>query len=325
MKKINLFILFLVLIVASFISCKEPVTGVNLDRDLFLAVGQSATLIPTFVPLNAHNQNVTWETSDPNVATVDNGRVTGIAKGKATITVITQDGGRTALCFVSVVQPFEPEMVWVEGGIFTMGCTDEQGGDCTSDENPSHQVTLNSYNIGKYPITQKEWQNIMLKNENFAADELPVTSVSFYEIQTFINILNTVTGKNYRLPTEAEWEYAARGGNKSQRYKYSGGNNINDVAWYFSNSMGRIHPVGKKLSNELKIYDMSGNIAEFVSDWYGVYSNAPQNNPNGPESGVYRLVRGGMYNFPAEYSRITCRMYLKVESLYGVGFRLVHP
>ena len=155
-----------------------------------------------------------------------------------------------------------------------MSGTSEQGSEAESDEKPTHNVTLSSYYICKYEVTQALWRAVMGSNPSyFKGDNLPVESVSWNDCQTFINRLNSYTGRNFRLPTEAEWEFAARGGNYSRHYKYSGSNYIGDVAWYGDNSGNRTHPVGTKQANELGLYDMSGNVWEWCSDWYGSYSS----------------------------------------------------
>jgi len=318
-KIYQLIVIALLLIVA--ISCKkEPVAGVKLEeRFITLAVGRTATLTVIIIPDNAANQTVSWESSDIKVASVDNGKVTAKAVGKATITVTTQDGNFTAICEVTVLQPIEPEMVLVEGGTFTMGCTDDE---CASHELPTHKITLSNFNIGKYTITQKEWKAIMNFNPSYSKDdEKPVTMVDWNDIQSYIQKLNTLTGKNYRLPTEAEWEYAARGGNKSENYKYSGSDNVDEVAWYD----GKTYPVGLKKPNELDIYDMSGNVFEVCGDWYGVYTDAPQTNPTGPATGTGRIARGGNYNNMAFYCRVVSRVSPKNLKAQNAGFRLVHP
>jgi len=190
----------------------------------------------------------------------------------------------------------EIQMIFIEGGTFTMGCTSEQGNDCFNWEKPAHQVTVNGFYIGKYEVTQAQWRAIMGNNSSyFKGDNLPVEVVSWNDIQEFIRKLNAQTGKQYRLPTEAEWEFAARGGNRSQGYKYSGSNTVGNVAWYDGNS-GRTHAVGSKSANELGIYDMSGNVWEWCSDWYGDYSSNAQTNPEGPSTGSYRMIRGGSWN-----------------------------
>ena len=201
-------------------------------------------------------------------------------------------------------------MVAVEGGTFTMGATSEQGSDAAGDEKPTHQVTLSSYYIGKTEVTQALWKAVMGKNPSkFKGDNLPVENVSWDDCQEFIKKLNALTGKNFRLPTEAEWEYAARGGNKSRSYKYSGSNNIDDVAWYNKNSENRTHPVKTKQSNELGIYDMCGNVWEWCQDRYGDYSSATQTNPKGATTGSNRVNRGGSSGSYGRYCRSSYRSY----------------
>ncbi len=192
-------------------------------------------------------------------------------------------------------------MIYVEGGTFMMGSNEGE-----ADEKPVHSVTVNSFYISKYEVTQKEWINIMGSNPSyFKGDNLPVERVSWNDVQEFIKKLNQKTGQKYRLPTEAEWEYAARGGNKSNGYKYSGSNNKDEVAWYYNNSNSKTHEVGTKAPNELGIYDMTGNVWEWCSDWYdeNYYKNSPSNNPKGPNSGDYRVLRGGSWNYYDSYGR----------------------
>jgi formylglycine-generating enzyme required for sulfatase activity len=219
-------------------------------------------------------------------------------------------------------------MVFVQGGTFIMGCTDEQGNDCKNDEIPRHAITVSSFNIGKYEVTQRQWKLIMNGNNpsQNKGDNLPVEYVSWDEVQEFIFRLNNLTGKQYRLPTEAEWEYAARGGNKSQSYKYSGSNNLTNVAWYDGNSNGLTHPVGTKLPNELGIYDMSGNVFEWCSDWYGAYSASAQQNPTGPSSGTRHIIRGGSWIHESLRCRVSYRSaHEPNERFDSLGFRLVLP
>ena len=199
------------------------------------------------------------------------------------------------------------KMVAVEGGTFTMGATAEQGSDAGDDENPAHQVTLSGYAIGETEVTQALWVAVMGSNPSYFTGNLqrPVERVSWNDCQAFISRLNDLTGKNFRLPTEAEWEYAARGGNKSQGYKYAGSNDINTVTWYWDNipsqSSGTdgygTQPVATKAHNELGLYDMSGNVREWCQDWYSssYYSNSPTVNPTGPTSGSDRVFRGGSW------------------------------
>lgn len=223
--------------------------------------------------------------------------------------------------------PFEPEMVTVQGGTFEMGCTKEQGTDCGSDEKPAHQVSLNDFSIGKYEVTQKQWRDIMgsdLPKLNFkGCDNCPVESVSWDDIQGFLKKLNQKTGKNYDLPTEAEWEYAARGGNQSKKFKYSGSNTIDEVAWYTSNSDSKTHPVGSKKANELGIYDMSGNVCEWCRDKYAGYGTKAINNPTGAVIGSNRIIRSGGWVTSSGQCRVTARISNSHKEGYSIlGFRV---
>ena len=202
-------------------------------------------------------------------------------------------------------------MVDVEGGPFTMGATSEQGRDAESDEKPTHKVTLSNYSIGETEVTQALWQAVMGSNPSHFKGDLqrPVEQVSWNDCQTFIQKLNLLTGENFRLPTEAEWEYAARGGKFSKGYKYSGSNTIGDVAWYTDNSLSKTRAVKTKQPNELGIYDMSGNVWEWCSDWYSssYYSSYSGTNPTGPSSGSNRVLRGGGWIISARYCRVAYR------------------
>ena len=217
-----------------------------------------------------------------------------------------------------------PEMVYVEGGTFTMGATSELGSDALYEEKPAHSVTLDGYYIGKYEVTQKLWKAVMGSNpSDFKGDNLPVENVSWDDVQEFLRKLNAMTGKRYRLPTEAEWEFAARGGNNSRGYKYSGSNSLGSVAWYYDNSGDRTHAVGTKSPNELGIYDMSGNVLEWCQDWYGSYSSSSQRNPQGPNSGSSRVIRGGSWDDSAGRCRVSYRYYGTPDDRRDIlGFRL---
>lgn len=215
-------------------------------------------------------------------------------------------------------------MVAVAGGTFTMGATSEQGSDAFDDEKPAHQVTLSDYYIGQTEVTQALWKAVMGSNpSNHKGDNLPVEQVSCNDCQVFIQKLNQLTGKQFRLPTEAEWEYAARGGRKSQGYKYAGGNNIGSVAWCDGNSGNETHPVGTKQANELGIYDMSGNVWEWCSDWYGGYQSSSQSDPQGPSSGSDRVGRGGGCYSDAWNCRVSIRNNsAPVGRSFNLGLRL---
>jgi len=249
-----------------------------------------------------------------------------VIRRRTTTTTTTRTTQRTTTTTRRQTQPIKPpkkstatsqtftvggvtfKMIKVEGGTFTMGGTAEQGSDAYYYEKPTHRVTLSSYYIGETEVTQALWQAVMGNNpSNWKGSNLPVEQVSWEDCQNFVRELNRMTGKNFRLPTEAEWEFAARSGNKTTGYKYSGSNAINKVAWYTSNSGSRTHEVKTKSPNELGIYDMSGNVWEWCQDWYGDYSSSPQTNPTGASSGSYRVFRGGSWINLAGDCRVSFR------------------
>lgn len=217
-------------------------------------------------------------------------------------------------------------MVKVEGGTFTMGATSEQGSQADSDEKPTHQVTLSDYMIGKTEVTQEQWEAVMGSNPSrYKGSNLPVESVSWNECQEFIKKLNSLTGLSFRLPTEAEWEYAARGGAKSRGYKYSGSNDIDAVAWCYSkdSNSSKTHTVATKQANELGLYDMSGNVYEWCSDWSGDYSASHQTNPAGPSTGSIRVIRGGSWCSDVWFCQVSDRLSEDPsDSYYFLGLRL---
>ena len=215
-------------------------------------------------------------------------------------------------------------MVEVGGGTFTMGATSEQGSDAWDEEKPAHEVTLSDYYIGQTEVTQALWEAVMGSNPSDSkGDNLPVERVSWDDCQVFIQKLNQLTGKQFRLPTEAEWEYAARGGRKSRGYKYAGGNNIDSVAWCDGNSGNETHPVATKQANELGIYDMSGNVLEWCSDWCGDYTSSSQSDPQGSSSGSFRVIRGGCYYNFARNCRVSYRISNTLDYCSGyLGLRL---
>jgi formylglycine-generating enzyme required for sulfatase activity len=233
------------------------------------------------------------------------------------------------------------EMVNLKGDYFIMGSYD---GECN--EKPICCVCVNDFSIGKYPVTQEQYESVMGKNPSRfknSGKNAPVEKVSWYDAVEFCNKLSEKEGlqkcytgsgrsiicdfsaNGYRLPTEAEWEYAAKGGNKSKGYKYSGSNNVDEVAEYDGNNNKSTKPVGGKKANELGIYDMSGNVWEWCNDWYNsdYYESSPASNPTGPDSGNYRVFRGGSWNYYDRYCRSAYRGHSKpVISYSSIGFRL---
>ncbi|MBQ8760902.1 MAG: formylglycine-generating enzyme family protein [Bacteroidales bacterium] len=229
------------------------------------------------------------------------------------------------------------KMVYVQGGSYNMGCTGEQGGDCDDNEKTVRYVTVSDFYIGQFEITQAQWQAVMgtsvYQQQSKAGEssiygtgnDYPMYCVSWEEAKEFCRRLSQQTGKTYRLPTEAEWEYAARGGKKTQNTKYAGGYSLDYVGWYTSNSGGKTHAVGTKNANELGIYDMSGNVWEWCEDWYGDYSSGSQTNPAGPSSGSDRVLRGGGWNGSARSCRVSSRNYDSPGERFNFsGFRVVY-
>jgi formylglycine-generating enzyme len=223
-------------------------------------------------------------------------------------------------------------MVRVVGGTFTMGCENaKRDGDCYDSEKPPRQVRVPAFSIGRYEVTQAQWRAVMGSDPSYnsGCDDCPVEQVSWDDIQEFLQNLNKRTGKRYRLPTEAEWEYAARGGSRSQGFLYSGGNNLDEVGWYNSNSGGNTRLVGQKRPNELGLYDMSGSVWEWVEDcWYDNYNGAPTNgSARQGEKGhqcSYRVVRGGGWGTDARGCRSASRGRDHPDfRLFAIGFRLV--
>lgn len=244
------------------------------------------------------------------------------------------------------VNGIEFKMVKVSGGTFQMGATSEQGDDANSDEKPVHSVTLSDYHIGQTEVTQELWNAVMDKNPSFANNkqmyyigdvpeeemsetssdkykQCPVDTVSWNDCQEFIQKLNELTGKQFRLPTEAEWEFAARGGNKSKGYKYSGGNIPETIAWYTDNSKGETQPVAQKQANELGLYDMSGSVWEWCNDKSGDYFDRHQTNPAGSPFGDCCILRGGSWCSPPTELRVSARVDCYPKwGLNNFGFRL---
>ena len=313
MKKI--ITLFFALCVGAFASSATAAVG-DVNADGSVNVSDVTALVNQIIGSGSYSAQACDVNADGEV---------NVSDVTALVNLIINGGGESEFKNQTfTVNGVSFEMIAVEGGTFTMGATAEQGSDAYDDEKPTHQVTLSSYYIGKTEVTQELWQAVMGSNpSHFSGTNLPVEKVSWEDCQTFVTKLNELTGKNFRLPTEAEWEYAARGGNKSQGYKYSGSNTIYDVAWYTSNSSSKTHPVAAKAPNELGIYDMSGNVWEWCSDWSGSYSSSSQTNPTGPTSGSIRVLRGGGWYGNAGGCRVSSRYYISPGSAsYSIGLRL---
>jgi formylglycine-generating enzyme required for sulfatase activity len=218
------------------------------------------------------------------------------------------------------------EFVFLKGGCYQMGDTFGIG---DGDERPAHEVCVSDFHIGKFEVTQGEWEKVMGNNPSFFRKDAryPVDQVSWTDAQEFLEKMSSRSGKRYRLPTEAEWEYAARSGGMPERYAgFSEPSDLASYAWYDKNAGNSTHPVGEKKPNGLGLYDMTGNVYEWVQDWKGSYANASRDNPQGPASGRYRVLRGGSWNSIPRLLRATARnLHPPAARLDSYGFRVVLP
>ncbi len=246
----------------------------------------------------------------------DNGQSGNAPNGNNTF-----NGNGAGRDFVETAAGLNMKMVWVEGGEFMMGATSEQGSDAYNNEKPVRRVKLDSYYIGECEVTQAQWEKVMGTSIHQQANKVgystssvgpdyPIYYVSWEEAQAFCSELSRMTGRTYCLPTEAQWEYAARGGKKADGTKYSGSWSVDAVAWYQKNPFSNCnYKVKNKRANGLGLYDMSGNVREWCSDWYGDYNVNDTNNPTGPSSGSYRVLRGGCMLASARNCRISFRCF----------------
>ena len=303
-----------------------------LDANVYLdgkLVGKSPNIFSEIL-VGKHSIKITkdgFADYEGEVSVLDNQQTSVVGKLQKAQPAVEEVPDNKNLTFL--VQGVKFTLVKVQGGTFTMGATSEQGNDAESDERPAQQVTLSDYYIGQTEVTQALWEAVMGRNPSeFKGDSLPVEQVSWEECQTFIKKLNSLLsnqlgGKRFALPTEAQWEFAARGGMESKGYKYAGSNQLSALAWSESNSNRSTHPVAQKQPNELGLYDMSGNVYEWCSDWYGDYSIAEKMNPKGPNRGSYRVIRGGAWCHNAGCCRVSYRAnYLPTNKGNGIGFRL---
>ncbi len=320
----------------------NPVISTELHiqpEEMTMIVGYKSELNAITIPDDAFIQDFEWTSNNTDIVEIDsNGVIRAKSPGVATVTATTKDGANISSTSTVTVIPSTSEnkndftingvsfnMIPIEGGAFTMGATSEQVGDARENEFPTHQVLLSDYKIGETEVTQALWQAVMGYNPSYFTNDqnLPVEQVTWDECQIFVSKLRRLTGVNFRLPTEAEWEYAARGGNKSQGLVFAGSNSINDVAWYKDNCNSTTHIVATKMPNELGLYDMSGNVYEWCQDRFGNYTSETQSNPTGISSGLYRAHRGGGWYDHPKFCRVSVRYHADTShKIFVLGLRL---
>ena len=314
----------------------DALQSIVLSKDyLTMDVEEVITLDVELLPEYLNGVPLVWTSTDDAVATVNNGEITAIAPGVCDIIVSYRN--KEASCQIAVLKRVDVNgvsfsMLPIRGGVFMMGSTLTQIGSNVN-EKPQHEVTLSNYMIGVTEVTQELWYAVMgyTPGRFKGHPKRPVENVSWGECELFIHALNERTGLTFHLPTEAQWEYAARGGYRSNDYIFAGSETIATVAWYVTNSgnVGEDHPdfgthdVATKSPNELNLYDMSGNVNEWCSDWYSTYTRDPQTDPVGPSSGSYKVFRGGSWNDKAGNCRVTFR-YPQTTSYKSdrIGLRL---
>ena len=323
-NKVIKFILLGVLLVVLFV---VGVIYLKKDRMLESSVTTESTLIldNSDTEHKIHSDEVKDNVVEPEVQQLNPGSLSKPVMSKVSSESINGMNIRWGLGVSAsqkeILRDLIRNMVRVERGSFIMG------DDSSEYYKPAHKVTLSDFYINKFEVTRKEWNAVMgiKSSEEYSdSDSYPVVKVSWNDIvEKFLRELNRLTGLTFRLPTEAEWEFAARGGNLSKGYKYSGGNELDEVAWYDGNSGGTRHPVGEKRANELGLYDMSGNVYELCNDFWGEYSASPQTNPKGPYIGADRIARGGSWYYGDSNSEVSCRGgYEPTDKRSHVGFRL---
>ena len=324
MKKIILQIFIVLLCLSAHAQKVSNIRAEQLGQEIVVLYSLEATSSCEVSLLLSQDNGVTWSAPLKNVSG-DVGK--NISGGEKQITWKVLDeqeylvGDKIKFKVIANGRKsFEPEMVFVEGGTFQMGNSIGN-----RSEKPVHSVELSTFHIGKYEVTRELWIEVMGSDLGVFRDckQCPIDCVNWFNAQDFIKKLNARTGKHYRLPTEAEWEYAARGGKMNCNFKYSGSDNLDEVGWYVENSFGQTHPVGSKKANYLGVYDMSGNVLEWCSDWYEEYKQVSILNPLGPIKGFDRVIRGGRWEADDESCSVSFRYgYLADESNEFFGFRL---
>lgn len=313
------------LVDAGFVYSLNPYPTLD---DKFLSCGKNTSLKSTI-------QGLLPETKYYIRAYATNEKGTAYGAEKSFTTTKTIVNPYTTITVETSYGSVQFDMAKVEGGTFTMGAQNSSSSqpnydkDADTDEKPIHSVTLSPYYIGKTEVTQLLWYVVMGSYPNISStygrgDDYPVYNVTYLQCEQFVKKLNTLTGRAFRLPTEAEWEFAARGGKNTNGYKYSGSATVGSVAWYGSNSSNKTHPVAQKTANEINVFDMNGNVWEWCSDWYGKYSMSSQTDPTGATSGPGHVIRGGGYNDAATECRVSVRSNATATSSFTtLGLRLV--
>lgn len=318
------------------IEVKQQGVSLNLDKDQIL-IGFAGEQVQLSVECNTDwsvDNELQWITAtrEGTKVAISAKRNYDLLTRSGSILIKSGDAS-TTLHLVQEASPWYHsfEMVPVEGGTFTMGAQKQYPADPNYDEeayiveSPVRNINIRDYRMSKYEVTQAQWVAAFGENPSFdQGDSLPVEMVSWDMVQNFIAQLNEMSGENYRLPTEAEWEYAARGGVKSSSYMFSGASVLSVCGWYYSNSDSSSHNVGEKIPNELGIYDMSGNVREWCQDWFDYYDSEELDNPVGPLDGVKKVNRGGAWTTPSENCRNSYRnANFPTEAFHDLGFRLV--
>lgn len=307
----------------------------DVEGNVVSPLGKHNNEMWVYMPQNSRQIKVITKNFLPVMVTFADFGVEKLEANRTYVLVLNQNGNMVqqaepivnvsgSTIIIPVKDGISIDMVMVEAGTFMMGATPEMK-DFFSDEEPVHQVNLSDdYYIGKYEVTQTLWQAIMGSNPScFKGESLPVEQVSWDDCQKFIEKLSAITGRKFRLPTESEWEYAARGGKKSRSYQYSGSNDLEKVAFYSDNSGQKTNPVGQKIANELGIYDMSGNVQEWCQDVRSTYEKTPKANPIGVSIDSPRVCRGGAWGYGASWCRSSCRSgYFPSLRSNDLGFRL---